>query len=80
MRPATTDTFGKDMPMTIRETWMRGLRRFLPFRRTRNDEAHLLRSPRNAERLLRALEGAHARTGTVMSIEALRAQHGLEEK
>ncbi len=67
--------------MTIRESWMRGLRRFLPLRRrTRNDEAHLLRSPRNAERLLRALEGAHARTGTVMSIEALRAQYGPEEK
>jgi antitoxin YefM len=46
----------------------------------RNDEAHLLSSPRNAERLLRALEGARARTGTPATIEDLRAQYGLGEK
>lgn len=67
--------------MATRETRLRGLRRFLPFRRrSRNDEAHLLSSPANAERLLRALEGARARTGTPVTIEALRAQYGFEEK
>ena len=42
--------------------------------RPRNDEAHLLRSPANATRLLAALEGAHKRTGTPVSIEDLRSQ------
>ncbi len=42
--------------------------------KSRNDEAHLLRSPANAARLLAALEGAHKRTGTPVSIDDLRAQ------
>jgi hypothetical protein len=66
------------LPMTIRKTRGHGLRRFSSFLRMRNDEAHLLNSPRNAERLLRALEGARARTGTQVTIEAIRAQYGLE--
>jgi len=43
------------------------------------ETAHLLRSPKNAERLLTAL--AHARAGTIapQSVEELRREIGLEE-
>jgi hypothetical protein len=39
-----------------------GMPKRKPRGRTRNDEAHLLRSPANAARLLAALEVAHKRT------------------
>lgn len=44
------------------------------------ETAHLLRSPKNAERLLRALGRAIARTGTPRTAEALRQALGLERK
>jgi antitoxin YefM len=44
------------------------------------ETAHLLRSPRNAERLLRALNRALARTGRVSSVESLREEFGLGEE
>ena len=40
------------------------------------ETAHLLRSPRNAERLLGALDRAHKGGGVPMTIEELRAQAG----
>ena len=40
------------------------------------ETAHLLRSPRNAERLLSALDRAHKDGGVPMTIEELRAQAG----
>ena len=67
--------------MATKETHARGPRRFFPFRsRTRNDAVHLMASPKNAERLTRALAGARARTGTVMTMEELRAQYELQKK
>jgi antitoxin YefM len=42
------------------------------------ETAHLLRSPRNAERLLTALQRARARTETPQSLEALRSELGLD--
>jgi len=42
------------------------------------ETAHLLRSPRNAQRLLAALRRAQARTGRAETIENLRHQLGLE--
>lgn len=39
---------------------------------------HELRSPRNAERLLRALKRARSRSGKAQSVKALRAEFGLE--
>jgi antitoxin YefM len=41
------------------------------------ETAHLLRSPKNAERLLRALHRAERGEGTVESIESLRRSVGL---
>ena len=48
-------------------------------RRGRNDEAYLLGSPANAERLLRALERIRAGGGTPFSSEELRAYFGLND-
>ena len=44
------------------------------------ETAHLLRSPKNAERLLRALGRAIARKGKPRTVEALRKELGLERK
>jgi antitoxin YefM len=44
------------------------------------ETAHLLRSPKNAERLLRALGRAIVRTGRPRTVEALRKDLGLERK
>lgn len=44
------------------------------------ETAHLLRSPKNAERLLRALGRAIARTGKPRTVGALRKELGLEQK
>lgn len=44
------------------------------------ETAHLLRSPKNAERLLSALRRAIARTGKPRTVEALRKELGLERK
>jgi antitoxin YefM len=44
------------------------------------EAAHLLRSPRNAERLLRALASAEAGEGTSQTIEELRNEVGLAEE
>jgi antitoxin YefM len=43
------------------------------------ETAYLLRSPRNAERLLAALAKAQRGEGTPMTLEELRAEVGLEE-
>lgn len=42
------------------------------------ESAHLLRSPRNAERLLTALQRARARTEAPHRLEELRAKVGLD--
>lgn len=42
------------------------------------ETAHLLRSPKNAERLLAALGRAHARTQAPESLEQLRRDIGLD--
>lgn len=42
------------------------------------ETAHLLRSPKNAERLLAALARARARDVTPMTVEALESQFGLQ--
>ncbi len=44
------------------------------------ETAHLLRSPRNADRLLRALTRAEANEGTPQTIEELRHEVGLAEE
>lgn len=44
------------------------------------ETAHLLRSPKNAERLLRALRRAKARTSKPQTVEGLRAEVGLGKK
>lgn len=44
------------------------------------ETAHLLRSPRNAERLLTALQRARARTETPQHLDDLRAEVGLERQ
>lgn len=44
------------------------------------ETAHLLRSPKNAERLLRALTRALGRKGRASSVERLRKELGLEEE
>lgn len=44
------------------------------------ETAHLLRSPKNAERLLRALGRAIARTERPRTVEALRRELGLARK
>jgi antitoxin YefM len=41
------------------------------------ETAHLIRSPRNAQRLLTALNRALANEGSLMSVERLRQQMGL---
>ena len=43
------------------------------------ETAHLLRSPKNAERLLTALARAQSRTLSPQSIEELRGEIGLDE-
>jgi antitoxin YefM len=43
------------------------------------ETAHLLRSPKNAERLLRALERATTRKGRSQSLAKLRRDVGLDE-
>ena len=47
--------------------------------RSLQETAHLLRSPRNAERLLTALARAEARAGTPQSLEEVRHEAGLAE-
>jgi antitoxin YefM len=42
------------------------------------ETSHLLRSPRNAKRLLRALERARSKEGRPGSVEALKEEVGLE--
>lgn len=44
------------------------------------ETAHLLRSPKNAERLLTALRRAQSRTLKSKTIEQLRREMGLDEK
>ncbi|MBW3622939.1 MAG: type II toxin-antitoxin system Phd/YefM family antitoxin [Armatimonadetes bacterium] len=44
------------------------------------ETAHLLRSPKNAERLLSALERAQERTQSPSTMEEVRAEVGLEEE
>lgn len=44
------------------------------------ETAHLLRSPRNAERLLTALQRARARTEAPQALEDLRAELGLDSE
>ncbi len=44
------------------------------------ETAHLLRSPKNAKRLLEAIERARAGTGTHTTVAALRKEFGLEEE
>jgi antitoxin YefM len=44
------------------------------------ETAHLLRSPKNAQRLLSALRAALAGGGAAMTPEELRAEAGLEPK
>jgi antitoxin YefM len=48
--------------------------------RSLQETAHLLRSPRNAERLLRALARSAAGEGTPQTPEALRRELGLGEE
>lgn len=45
--------------------------------RSLQETAHLLRSPKNAERLLAALERARARTGVSQTPESIRREFGL---
>jgi antitoxin YefM len=45
-----------------------------------NETVHLLRSPRNAERLLGAMARAQAGEGQVMTVEQLRHEFGLDEE
>lgn len=44
------------------------------------EEAHLLRSPANARRLLSALERALANEGETASVESLRLELGLADE
>ena len=44
------------------------------------ESAHLLRSPRNAERLLTALQRARARAETPQRLEDLRSELGLDSE
>jgi antitoxin YefM len=44
------------------------------------ETAHLLRSPRNAERLIRALNRALAGAGRPSSVQSLRKAFGLDEE
>lgn len=44
------------------------------------ETAHLLRSPKNAERLLAALAGARAGEGKTLTVDQLRHELGLEQE
>lgn len=44
------------------------------------ETAHLLRSPKNAQRLLSALNRAKARTGKPQTVKKLRREVGLDSK
>jgi len=44
------------------------------------ETAHLLRSPKNAERLLAALASARAGEGKTLTVEQLRRELGLEQE
>jgi len=44
------------------------------------ETVHLLRSPRNAQRLMRALQRADAGKGRPKSLEKLRAELGLDDE
>ena len=44
------------------------------------ETAHLLRSPKNAERLLRALKRARKGKGAAQSVDELRREFGLEKE
>lgn len=44
------------------------------------ETAHLLRSPKNAERLLTALERARSKSGTAQPIESLKIELGLADE
>jgi len=44
------------------------------------ETAHLLRSPKNAERLLAALAGARAGEGKTLTVDQLRRELGLEQE
>ena len=44
------------------------------------ETAHLLRSPKNAERLIRAFNRALARVGRPAEVQSLRKELGLDEK
>jgi antitoxin YefM len=44
------------------------------------ETAHLLRSPKNAERLLRALTRALGKTGRATSVKRLREELGLDQE
>jgi antitoxin YefM len=48
--------------------------------RSLTETAHLLRSPRNAERLLKALRRARRRKGTPQAVRQLRRALGLETR
>jgi prevent-host-death family protein len=48
--------------------------------RSLQETAHLLRSPRNAERLLAALNRARARTGSHQSPDSVRREFGLSKE
>lgn len=43
------------------------------------ETSHLMRSPKNAERILSALGRALKRTGVASSVESLRSEVGLED-
>ena len=47
--------------------------------RSLEETAHLLRSPENARRLLRALERAQSRSGEPQTVEELRREMGLDD-
>lgn len=65
--------------LSFRATLKRGLRRALRLGR-RDDDAHLFRSPANAERLRSALEKSLNGQGTPFTVEELRAELRLGEK
>jgi antitoxin YefM len=48
--------------------------------RSLRETAHLLRSPRNAERLLRALARARSRKQRAQSVRSLRHEVGLDQE
>jgi antitoxin YefM len=60
---------GKEPVALIAEAELRGL----------EETAHLLRSPRNAERLQKALQKAQAGKGKPLTLEALRHRVGIDD-